>query len=80
MEGVDVVIVGCGVPKRSMGWVHLHQLLNLQVFSDVHTIQVSGTASSTTMFLCQSITRLFFRKTLPCRVNSFDDLNHVTCC
>ena len=29
MATVDVVLVGCGCPKRGMGWYHLTQLLEM---------------------------------------------------
>jgi len=28
---IDAVFVGCGIPKRSMGWVHLYQCMNGQI-------------------------------------------------
>lgn len=41
MEGVEVVVLGCGVPGLSMGWVHVHQLLTQPIFSDdIHSLQV----------------------------------------
>uniref|UniRef100_A0A7S1BJM4 Gfo/Idh/MocA-like oxidoreductase N-terminal domain-containing protein n=1 Tax=Corethron hystrix TaxID=216773 RepID=A0A7S1BJM4_9STRA len=30
IDAVDVVVVGCGLPKRGMGWYHLTQLLEMR--------------------------------------------------
>ena len=37
---VNVVLVGCGMPKKSMGWYHLTQLLKMKNVNVIAVVEV----------------------------------------
>ena len=40
---VNVVLVGCGMPKKSMGWYHLTQLLKMKNVNVIAVVEVRMT-------------------------------------